>query len=182
VGQSFDPNDLVGPTGPVTVGSPLDYRIDFENAPKATAPAQHVVINEHLDSHFDLSSFQFTGIQFGSTTVPLAAGAHAVNTTAQVTENGKPLDVQISASVDAKHHALRIEFDSLDPSTGLPPDVLTGFLPPEDGSGRGLADVTYSVQLNPHVHAGTHIQSAASISFDSAPAHKTNRVNVTVAS
>ena len=39
-------------------------------------------------------------------------------------------------------------FQSIDPNTELPPDVLTGFLPPEDGTGRGQGYFSYLVRAD----------------------------------
>jgi len=62
----IDPNSLIGPAGfgPagfITPSSEFPYRIDFENEPTATAPAQRVDITDQLDPSLDWSTFQLTG-------------------------------------------------------------------------------------------------------------------------
>jgi hypothetical protein len=68
----FDPNDKYGPGGFgsshfVTPTAVLPYRIDFENDPTATAPAQIVTITDQLDPNLNWTTFQLTGIGFGDT-------------------------------------------------------------------------------------------------------------------
>ena len=62
--------------------------------------------------------------------------------------------------------------------TGLPPsDPLTGFLPPEDGTGRGEGYVTYSISPSPGLTDGTKISNVADISFDDNTVIATDQVN-----
>ena len=143
-----DPNSLLGPAGYgsqnfVASGAPLSYQIDFENSPTATAPAQQVVITDTLDPNLDLSTFQLTGINFGDTVLTIPPGSQDYQTTDPMTYNGVTFDVVINASLDYQTRQLTVTFQSIDPSTQLPPSVLTGFLPPEDGTGRGEGYVSY---------------------------------------
>lgn len=67
---SLDPNRKIGPAGFSSAGyiradDQLAYRIDFENDPNATAPAQQVIITDPLDSDLDWTTFQLTEIGFG---------------------------------------------------------------------------------------------------------------------
>ena len=66
---------------------------------------------------------------------------------------------------------------SIDPDTSLPPDVLTGFLPPEDGTGRGMGHVAYLVKQKPNLTSGTEIRNIALISFDGQPWIATNQID-----
>jgi hypothetical protein len=52
--------------------------------------------------------------------------------------NGQDFEVQIEAGINLATGQVFAHFYSIDPDTSLPPDVLTGFLPPEDGTGRGM--------------------------------------------
>src|SRR6516162_6981222 len=59
----------------------------------------------------------------------------AYRTTVPMTYNGQGFLVKIQAT-----------FMAIDQSTSLPPaNVLTGFLPPEDGTGRGSGYLSYTV-------------------------------------
>ena len=53
-----------------------------------------------------------------------------------MTYNGKTFDVDIEIGLNIATGQIFAHFLSIDPNTQLPPDVLTGFLPPEDGTGR----------------------------------------------
>ncbi len=189
--SSFDPNSKQGPAGygPLNFvsGSSLTlfpYRINFENSPTATAPAQQVTVTDQLDPSLDLSTFQLTGIGFGDTVLTIPAGTQNYQTTVPMTYNDQTFDVVIDASLDYSTRLLTVTFQSiaLDPvtgqPTGLPPsDPLTGFLPPEDGTGRGEGYVTYSISPNPGLTDGTTISNVADISFDDNTVIATDQVN-----
>jgi RHS repeat-associated protein/uncharacterized repeat protein (TIGR01451 family) len=69
--QPCDPNDLSGPAGvgpnqSILPGETLPYRVEFENEPDASAPAQNVVVTEQLDANLDWSTFQLSSIGFGA--------------------------------------------------------------------------------------------------------------------
>ena len=75
-----DPNDKTGKAG---VGAahyfrgptPINYTINFENIPTATAAAQEVVITDVLDAtQMDLDTFELGPIAFGNYTVTPAPG------------------------------------------------------------------------------------------------------------
>ncbi len=62
---------MIGPPGYgdarfISVKTPLNYKIRFENDPNATAPAQHVIILHTLDQDLDIRTFRITGFGFGS--------------------------------------------------------------------------------------------------------------------
>lgn len=61
----------------------------------------------------------------------------------------------------------------------LPPDVLTGFLPPENGTGRGEGYVSYVISPNPGLPTGTQIRNVAVITFDSNAPISTDQVSET---
>ena len=68
-------------------------------------------------------------------------------------------------------------FQSLDPGTALPPDVLTGFLPPEDGTGIGKAHVSFSIQPQAGLTSGTALRNVGLIRFDGQTYIATNQVD-----
>lgn len=69
--------------------------------------------------------------------VSIDSGAQVYQQTLSMTYNGRTFDVLFQAFLDIAGRTLHVAFQSLDPQTNLPRDVLTGFLPAEDGSGRG---------------------------------------------
>jgi hypothetical protein len=166
-----DPNALIGPAGYGTSnfvapnGTAFPYQILFENSPSATAPAQEVTITEQLDQHLDWTTFQFTSIGWGDTTLQFPDGSQYYQTTVSMTDNGETFDVDVEASFDASTGLVTVTFQSIDPNTQLPPDVLSGFLPPEDGTGRGMGFVDYSILPLANLPTGTQIRAVALVTF-----------------
>ena len=166
-----DPNALIGPAGYGTSnfvalnGTAFPYQILFENSPSATAPAQEVTITEQLDPNLDWTTFQFTSIGWGDTTLLIPDGSQHYQTTVSMTDNGETFDVGVEAGFDAGAGLVTVTFQSIDPDTQLPPDVLSGFLPPEDGTGRGMGFVNYSVQPLANLPTGTQIRAVALVTF-----------------
>jgi RHS repeat-associated protein len=181
---SYDPNAKIGPAGYGTAnyvsGSSLSlypYEIQFENSPTATAPAQQVTITDQLDPNLDLSTFQLTGIGFGDTVLTIPPGSQMYQTTVSMTYNNETFDVVIEAGLNYSTGQVYAKFQSIDPDTQLPPDVLTGFLPPENGTGRGEGYVSYIISPKPGIANGTVIRNVAVITFDSNPPLSTDEVN-----
>lgn len=169
---SHDPNDKLGPVGYgvsnfVPGSKLLTYRIDFENDAAATAPAQSVTITDPLAPTLDWRTFSLTGIGFGDIILLPPPGAQHYQTTQSMTYNGHTFDVLIEAGIHTDTGVVYATFQSLDPATSLPPDVLTGFLPPEDGTGRGLGSLSYTIRQMPGLITGTQIRNVAQIIFDS---------------
>ena len=183
VAESEDPNSLQGPAGygssnfVALSGAEFPYQIDFENDPSATAPAQSVTITDQLDPNLDWSTFQLTGIGWGDTVLSIPAGSQSFEATVPMTYNGETFDVNVQAGIDTATGQVYATFTSIDPDTDLPPDVLTGFLPPEDGSGRGMGYVSYMIQPNANLATGTAIANVALVSFDGNPAIATDQVS-----
>ncbi|MGB9592144.1 MAG: DUF7619 domain-containing protein, partial [Candidatus Kryptoniota bacterium] len=76
---SQDPNQKLtvggwGSENYVAEGRLLSYRIDFENDPSATAPAQVVLITDRLSPHLDWSSFELAEVGFGNEMITIPAG------------------------------------------------------------------------------------------------------------
>ena len=179
---SGDPNQKRGPSGFGTAGyispsTPLPYRIDFENDATATAPAQFVTLTDQLDPDLDWSTFALTEIGFGDHLIAIPANAQHFETTVPVHYNGQDFEVQIEAGINLSTGQVFAHYYSIDPDTSLPPDVLTGFLPPEDGTGRGMGHVSYLIDQTPGLATGTEIRSIALISFDGQPWIATNQVD-----
>ena len=66
--------------------------------------------------------------------------------------------VQIEAGINLATGNVFANFFSIDPLTGLPPEAGVGFLPPEDGTGRGMGQVSYTIRPTPDLAEGTQIR------------------------
>ena len=200
---SFDPNSMTGPSGYgpqsyVGVATPLPYRIDFENDPTASAPAQRVDITDQLDPNLDWKTFQWGSFQFGDTIIKVPANTQHFSTTVPMTYNGITFRVVIDLNLDPTTGVIHASFQSLNaanlmggdaecpgtlslgpvnPFADLPPNVLIGFLPPEDGTGRGMGSISFTVQAKSDVPTGTEIRNVALITFDQNSAIATNQVD-----
>ena len=137
---------MIGPAGygssnfVADAGTALPYQIDFENAPTATAPAQAVTITDQLDPNLNWSTFQLTGIGWGDTILTIPAGSQHYETTVPMTYNGADVRRRWSRPASTPPPGRSTPRSRASTRTPhLPPDVLTGFLPPEDGTGRGRA-------------------------------------------
>ena len=185
---SQDPNSLLGPAGFgsagfIPPGAIMPYRINFENDPAATAPAQRVDISDQLDPGLDLSTFQLTGISWGNINLTIPADTQHFSDIVPMIENGESFVVDVSAQLNTSTGLLTISFQSVDPNTNLPPDVLTGFLPPDDstptggGTGRGLGYVAYIVDAKAGLPTGTQIRNVAFVTFDQGETIATDQVD-----
>ncbi|MBM4084116.1 MAG: hypothetical protein FJ272_04945, partial [Planctomycetes bacterium] len=182
VAGAVDPNQKLGPAGfgtprYVQADSVLAYRADFENEPSATAPAQQVAITDSLDSDLDWTTFELTEIGFGDHLIAVPNDTQHYETRVPMTYNGVDFEVWIDAGIQAATGQVYANFYSIDPATSLPPSVLIGFLPPEDGTGRGQGHVSYTVKPQSGVAEGTEIRNVALISFDSQASIATNQVD-----
>ena len=181
----MDPNAMIGPAGygssnfVADAGTILPYQIDFENAASATAPAQAVTITDQLDANLNWSTFQLTGIAWGDTILSIPAGSQFYETTVPMTYDGVTFNVQVEAGIHTATGQVYATFQSIDPNTELPPDVLIGFLPPENGTGRGTGYVSFLIQPNAGLPTGTQIRNVANVTFDTNPAIATDQVSET---
>src|SRR5439155_3035320 len=114
----------------------------------------------------DWNTFQWTEIGFGDAVMSIPPGTQHFQTTVPITYNGRTFDVQIELSFQSATGRLFALFLSIDPATSLPPDVLTGFLPPEDGTGRGMGHFSYTVRPKANLPTGTQIRNVAAVTFD----------------
>ncbi|MEO8494673.1 MAG: RHS repeat-associated core domain-containing protein, partial [Planctomycetota bacterium] len=181
VAGSVDPNEKIGPRGFgsggfVAAGDLFSYRVNFENDAIATAPAQVVQITDRLDARLDWSTFELTNIGFGDLQIEIPAGSRSYSDLVRYTVDGNTMDVQIDAGIDLRTGVVTVVFASLDPDTGLPPDVLTGFLPPENETGRGQGFFGFTIDHVAGLSSGTAIRNIASIQFDFGEIIATNQV------
>ncbi len=191
VAQAVDPNEKLGaggfgPEAYIPADTVIPYRINFENlgpgsvptpAQPASAPAQRVEVTDQLSDQLDWDSLQFTEFGFGDTIVIVSVGRANHFETVGMTYNDQRFDVQIELTFDSSTGFVRAVFQSLDPATFLPPDVLTGFLPPEDGTGIGQAHFAYTIQVKAGLATGTELRNIAHISFDGQTDIATNQID-----
>ncbi|MFO0880614.1 MAG: RHS repeat-associated core domain-containing protein [Gemmataceae bacterium] len=189
--MAIDPNEKhgaagYGPRAFIATKSIIPYQIHFENlgpgsvptpAQPASAPAQRVVITDALSEHLDWSTFQFTEFGFGDTVVRVPMGTRYAFHRVAVGSDSSPFMVEVELNFDASTGLVRVVFQSIDSRSQLPPDVQNGFLPPEDGTGRGKGHLTYSIRPKADLATGTEIRNVAFISFDGQPAIATNQID-----
>ena len=171
----FDPNEKIGSLGAgsdclIRSEDQISYTIYFENINIATAPAQVVVISDILDPNLDWGTIDLTEIAFGDQVITVAPNNSYFNQVAipdyRLNDNRIWL-VDITAQLNEVTGKVEWIFRTLDPETGLPPeDPLAGFLPPNDGTGRGEGHVSFSIRPRAELTDGTVISNQASIVFD----------------
>ena len=182
--RSVDPNEITGPVGYgdanyISADRNLLYKIEFENNPNATAPAQRVIIRCPIDSNLDLGTFKIGLVRFDVYEYDFEFLSNQAYTKIDATEKTGTL-VHISATIDVVNKEAVWQLDSIDPRTGLPPtDPLVGFLPPNNGT-NGQGHVTFSIGLRRSVQSLAKITENASIVFDENPHLDTSTIFHTV--
>lgn len=177
-----DPNEKhtslgVGEQHYVARGDELSYEILFENKATATAPAQEVFIDDQLDDDLDWSTFRIGEVTFGDQVVSTLAGKERGNTRVQAGDMFVDIGISFVPVTGRARWVLR----TIDPATGdLPEDAYAGFLPPEDGNGRGQGHVSFTIRTRSDRAAGTQITNTASIVFDTEAPLVTNEVLNTI--
>jgi hypothetical protein len=166
-----------GPEGFIPGNDVMPYRINFENDPTATAPAQRVLVTDPLDPNIDWNSLEFTEVGFGDHLITIPPGSQHFQTTVSMTYNGLTFNVLIELALNTSTGVITALFQSIDPTTNLPPNILTGFLPPEDGTGRGLGHIGFTVMPRAGLPTGTQIRNVATVTFDINPPITTDQVN-----
>ena len=166
-----------GPNGYLASANPLAYRIDFENMTNASAPAQQVVITDQLSTNYNWSTFNISEFGFGDRIIALPPGVQHMETNLSMSFLGTDIEVQVQIGIDSKTGLIRARFQSIDPSTSLPPPVNIGFLPPEDGTGRGQGHVTYNIRARAGVTTGVQLRNVALISFDGQTVISTDQID-----
>jgi RHS repeat-associated protein len=177
---STDPNHKTGPAGFgtngfITASGTLAYLVDFENETNASAPAQQVVVTDQLNGSLDWSTFQLAEVGFGDQLIVVPPNAQHFETNVPVSYLGTNFQVQIEAGIQLYSGLVYANFRSIDPATSLPPPVNIGFLPPEDGTGRGQGHIGYTINAKPNLPTGAQIRNVAQISFDLLPSLATNQ-------
>jgi hypothetical protein len=179
---THDPNGLIGPAGYGSVGyiaanALLSYRIDFENSTNASAPSQQVSITDQLGNNYDWTTFNVCEFGFGDLVVSLALGASYVQTNVPFSYLGTTFQVQVQIGIRPTTGLVYANFQAIDPATSLPPPAGIGFLPPEDGTGRGQGHVAYTIRAKTGLATGAQLANVGLISFDEEPQIATDQVN-----
>jgi RHS repeat-associated protein len=189
--SSIDPNEKLGaagfgPQAFIPDNLVIPYRINFENlgpgsipppAIPATAPAQRVEITDQLSANLDWSTFEFSEFGFGDRTEIVPSGRTYFFKSIEIESGSNIYNVEVQLEFNLITGVMRAVFQSIDPTTGLPPDVLTGFLPPEDGFGSGKAHVDFKIKPKANLASGTQLRNIANIRFDYQTDIATNQVD-----
>ena len=167
--QPIDPNEIKGPLGIgaeqyVKNGDWMDYTICFENKTNANAAAWDVYISLPKDGELDWSTFESAGVSCGDWLDTNLSGMFDGVSTYAVPGTNFSVRTEITHTADAVNWHLRI----IDPVTldNYPDDPAAGFLPPNDGTGRGEGYVRYRVKVRDDAFADSIINASASIVFD----------------
>jgi hypothetical protein len=171
---AFDPNLKSGPVGGGTIGwiSPtqqLNYSIEFQNTPTASAPAQSVFVVDAINSQvIDLNSIAFGSVVVGTHVYTPPVNAQTISTTMDLRPDVNVL-VQVQAAIDTVGSALTWQFTSLDPTTGqpLPSGSTLGFLPADNPAPNGEGNLNFSAKMLPGQATGTSLTNGAAVIFDS---------------
>jgi hypothetical protein len=170
---SFDPNEMVGPSGFgdkqwIQKSKTIPYTILFENLGSATAPAHVVSITDTLDlSVFRLDDFGFSSFGWGDTLFfPPGQKLKEFSSDIDLRPN-RDIIVRVTGKLDTISGIVNWEFKSLDPVTlDFSEDPFMGFLPPNKMSPEGEGFVSFSVGLNESLKTGDEIRNRATIVFD----------------
>lgn len=166
-----------GPANFIGNGTLLPYSIHFENDTNATAPAQQVFIIDQLTNTLDWQTFELTEIAFGDHFIAVPPKTQHFEKTEKLRFNGVDFELQIEAGIHLANGQVYATFRSLNPTNGLPPTVDIGFLPPENGTGRGMGHIGYTIRAHTNLVTGTEIRNVASIQFDYNPPLATDLVD-----
>ncbi len=184
--SSVDPNEKIGPAGYggdsvryIGVTDPLNYMIYFENESTALAPAQQVIVTDNLVTYLNNSTFALNGISFGSNNIAISQDTQQYFTRVTIPDwrpgTTNQWWVTVTCNFNSGTGQATWTLTIIDPKTGqIPDDALAGFLPPEDGSGRGTGFVSFTVYPKSTDTAGTIINNAGNVIFDTNAAISTN--------
>jgi len=109
--------------------------------------------------------------------IPISPNIQYFQTNLPLEYNGVNFQLRIEAGINLANGQVFANFFSIDPQTGLPPEAGVGFLPPEDGTGRGMRQLSYTIRPTPGLAEGTQIRNVAYIQFDENPVIATDQVN-----
>jgi uncharacterized repeat protein (TIGR01451 family) len=178
--RPIDPNDKIGPKGVgpnrvVSAQDELEYMIRFENFATASAPVQELIVVDYLDAGLDWTSARFKEMAYGGRIITPSAGSQSfairdtppADSPALTGIGAAQMVVNASGSINPQMGRVEWRLSAMDTNTSFfPLDALTGFLPPEDGTGRGQGYVKLAVRPKSNLPIGTAITNLATIVFD----------------
>lgn len=179
---AVDPNALTGPEGYgpkhyIPADTLIAYQIAFENDSGASAPAQQVDITNQLEHGLDWESFELAQIAFGDEFIAVPAGTKQFETKLAMNFSDVEFEVHINAGIDPATGEVYAHFYCIDPATGWPPPVNIGFLPPENGTGRGMGYISYVINPKATLEENSEIRNVALIVFDQGERIYTNQTD-----
>ncbi|MCX6915287.1 MAG: DUF11 domain-containing protein [Verrucomicrobia bacterium] len=178
--RPFDPNDKIGPTGigpnrVVSAQDEMEYMIRFENVATASAPVQELIVVDYLDAGLDWTTARFKEMAYGGRmiTPPVGSQSFSIRDTPPADSPAitgiaaGQMVVNTSGSINPQMGRMEWRLSAIDTNTSFfPLDALTGFLPPENGTGRGQGYVKLAVRPRSNLPVGTAITNVATIVFD----------------
>ncbi|HEX9950355.1 MAG TPA: T9SS type A sorting domain-containing protein, partial [Rubricoccaceae bacterium] len=184
--RAADPNEKYGPAGIgdaryVSDFGRVPYEIGFENLATASASAVEIVVTDTLDvDRLDLSTFAFGPVVLPDTTLRPPAGVQSWTTFWDRRPERQSI-VRADMHLDRTTGVVRWQMSDLDPETyALQADSLDGFLPPNDGTGRGQGRVSFLVRAVDDLPDGTTLSNRATIRFDREDLIQTNTFSNTL--
>lgn len=170
--SSFDPNEMVGPSGYTDKvytknDGRYNYVVYFENKSTATAPAQEVIVLDTLDkTKFDFSSFSFGSFGFSGKSYTPLTGLKQLTLNIDSILQADAI-VRMNAKFDTATGIISWQFITLDRKTGdYPEDPDVGFLPPNKTSPQGEGFVSFNILLLQSLNNNDSIKNQANIYFD----------------
>ena len=170
---SFDPNEIIGPTGQpnkkwVSVKDRMPYTILCENDKTASAPAKYIYISTPIEPKQDPATFEVGGFGFNNQefTVPQGLSSYYQRLDCR---DSMGLFVDVVAGYDQIRNEAFWNFQSIDPVTLLPTEEpLAGLLFLQDtlNPNYGHGYVTFSIKPRANALTLDTIGAKAKIMFD----------------
>ena len=185
-GISYDPNEVLGPTGYdslrwVSINDILNYTIFFENSSDfATANAQKVDVRFNFADKAAMKGFGLGTYGFANQSWNIEDAPAAYQNRLDLRDSMK-IYVDLTAGIDVVKQQAFWLFNSIDPETGYNPwQVDRGMLPVNDSTHVGEGFVTFRLKPWDDLKTGDTISIVASIVFDQNDTIPTNRWRNTI--
>lgn len=178
---SYDPNEIIGPTGVdsvrwISINDILNYTIMFENDPEfATAAAQRVDVrfdfpNKALQKNFGIGTYCFSNMSYNVENSPNAY-QNRINLV-----DSLGIYVDVIGGLDVTQNQGFWDFSTIDPETGYAPwEHDKCLLQVNDSTHVGEGFVTFSLKPLANMQTGDTISIQARIVFDDNDTIPTNR-------
>ncbi len=171
--SSLDPNEKYGyrsPSGSTYFNKDktnFTYIINFENKDSATAAAQEVWVTDTLDLNlFDIESFRAGYVKIGENIYSAPLNAQENKWTIDMRPD-KDLITYVTLNLNKASGVANWKFRCVDPETmEAPEDAVSGFLPPNDSTGRGEGSLMFSINLKDSTIDDAILSNHATIVFD----------------